>query len=173
MHYFAAGSDHRVTRDFVGLIQGQLPAFGQMQQQRADVLAVHLTGMIGRIRRQVCRPQDRDAMHVNRLIGLCQFAVAAERGGNCELTKADETVHVHGVTILGPTNLPSDTAYHASQMYGKNISTLLLHLTKGGQLTLDQSDEITRDTVVTSGGEVVHSRVRDVLGLPALAPASA
>jgi H+-translocating NAD(P) transhydrogenase subunit alpha len=86
--------------------------------------------------------------------------LAAERGGNCELTKADETVHAHGVTILGPTNLPSTVPYHASQMYAKNITTFLNHLVKDGAVRIDQSDEITRETLVTHGGQIVHARVR-------------
>src|SRR5262245_46147953 len=94
--------------------------------------------------------------------------LAAERGGNCELTKADETIHIHGVTILGPTNLPSTVPYHASQMYAKNMTTFLTHLVKGGAVTLDPNDEITRDTLVAKGGDVVNSRVRQALGLPEL-----
>jgi NAD(P) transhydrogenase subunit alpha len=86
--------------------------------------------------------------------------LAAERGGNCELTKADETVHAHGVTILGPTNLPSTVPYHASQMYAKNITTFLHHLVKDGSVRIDQADEITRETLVTYGGRTVNARIR-------------
>jgi NAD(P) transhydrogenase subunit alpha len=95
--------------------------------------------------------------------------LAAERGGNCELTRADETVFEQGVVILGPTNLPSTVPYHASQMYAKNLATFLLHLVKDGELQLDLDDEITRETLVTHGGEVVHARVRELLG-PAEGP---
>ena len=94
--------------------------------------------------------------------------LAAERGGNCELTRADQVVVENGVTILGPTNLPSTVPYHASQMYAKNVTTFLLHLVKDGAVTLDPSDEITRDTLVAKGGEVVNGRVRQALGLPEL-----
>jgi len=90
--------------------------------------------------------------------------IAAERGGNCELTRPDETVVVNGVTVLGPTNLPATVPYHASQMYAKNIVTFLLHLVKNGTLQIDLEDEITRETLVTRGGEVVHPRVKDLLG---------
>jgi NAD(P) transhydrogenase subunit alpha len=93
--------------------------------------------------------------------------LAAERGGNCELTRADETVVQNGVTIFGPTNLAATAPYHASQMYAKNISTFLLHLLKDGKLLVDTSDEITRDTLLTQGGDVVQARVREILGLPA------
>lgn len=85
--------------------------------------------------------------------------LAAERGGNCELTQPDETVVERGVTILGPTNLPSEVSYHASQMYAKNISNFLLHLVKDGRLLVDLDDEITRETLVARDGQVVHPRV--------------
>ena len=91
--------------------------------------------------------------------------VAAERGGNCEPTQADQTVLHQGVTILGPTNLPSTVAYHASQMYSKNITTLLLHLTTDGTLDLNLEDEITAGTLVSHDGHVVHPRVQEALGV--------
>jgi NAD(P) transhydrogenase subunit alpha len=94
--------------------------------------------------------------------------LAAERGGNCELTRADQVVVEKGVTILGPTNLPSTVPYHASQMYAKNLTTFLLHLVKDGAVKLDLNDEITRDTLIAQGGEVVNARVRQALGLPEL-----
>jgi len=90
--------------------------------------------------------------------------LAAERGGNCELTRADEVVVEHGVTILGPTNLPSTVPYHASQMYAKNVTTFLAHLVnKDGQMNWDLTDEITRETLVTHKGEVVHARVKELV----------
>ena len=96
--------------------------------------------------------------------------LAAERGGNCELTVADETVVQHGVTILGPTNLPSSVPYHASQMYARNVLTLVQHLVKrekgadgkatgDARLVVDLEDEITREVLVTDTGSVVHPRV--------------
>ena len=95
--------------------------------------------------------------------------LAAERGGNCELTKADEIVHVHDVTILGPTNIVTGAPFHASQMYGKNVVTLLQHLiSKEGELVLNMDDEITQGVVMTKDKEIVHPRVREILGLPAL-----
>ncbi|MFQ5599352.1 MAG: Re/Si-specific NAD(P)(+) transhydrogenase subunit alpha [Candidatus Krumholzibacteriia bacterium] len=86
--------------------------------------------------------------------------LAAEAGGNCELTRADEHVVVNGVTILGPLNLPSTMPVHASQMYSKNISTLLQHLMKEGELALDMQDEITKGACVTYEGSIVNERVR-------------
>jgi NAD(P) transhydrogenase subunit alpha len=91
--------------------------------------------------------------------------LAAERGGNCELTKPDETVISGGVWILGPTNLPSGVAHHASQMYAKNITTFLLHLVHDGQLRLDPENEIVRDTLIARDGKVVNPRVCEVLGI--------
>ncbi len=96
--------------------------------------------------------------------------LAAERGGNCELTVADETVVCHGVTILGPTNLAAEVPLHASQMFAKNVATLLAHLTKNGRLEINLDDEITRETLVCRGGQVTHPRLRELLGLGAAAP---
>lgn len=98
--------------------------------------------------------------------------IAAERGGNCELTVPGETIVHQGVIVTGPLNLPSTVAFHASQLYAKNIVTFLLHLVKDGALQVDASDEITRETLVTQGGQVVNARVREQLGLEPLAPAS-
>ena len=84
--------------------------------------------------------------------------LAAERGGNCELTNPGET-HVDGVTILGPTNLPSEIPYHASQMFAKNITTFLMNMVKDGQLKIDTTDEIVRETLISMGGKMVNERV--------------
>jgi NAD(P) transhydrogenase subunit alpha len=94
--------------------------------------------------------------------------IAAERGGNCELTRPGETVVSGGVTIMGPLNLPSTIPYHASQMYARNIATFLKYLVKDGKLALNREDEIVRETLVTYGGEVVHPKVREMLGLSAV-----
>ncbi|MGH9425680.1 MAG: NAD(P)(+) transhydrogenase (Re/Si-specific) subunit alpha, partial [Terriglobia bacterium] len=98
--------------------------------------------------------------------------LAAESGGNCELTKAGETVEVHGVTIIGPINLPSTVSYHASMMYARNVTAFLLNLVKDGELHLDLEDQIIRDTLLTYKGEIVNIQVRELLGLstPAASP---
>ncbi len=93
--------------------------------------------------------------------------LAAERGGNCELTKPGHTIVMHGVTIHGPENLSSTVPFHASQMYAKNVATFLLHLVKKGEIQIDMNDEITKETMLTRNGEVVQPRIREVLGLPA------
>jgi len=95
--------------------------------------------------------------------------LAAEQGGNCELTRAGERVEAHGVTILGPVNLPATVPFHASQMYGKNVVTFLLHLVKDGELAPDLEDEITRDTLVAHASELVHPAVREALSRDAQA----
>ncbi|HBB75202.1 MAG TPA: Re/Si-specific NAD(P)(+) transhydrogenase subunit alpha [Planctomycetaceae bacterium] len=100
--------------------------------------------------------------------------MAAERGGNCEGSVADDTVVVDGVTILGPTNLPAEAPVHTSQLYAKNVVTFLLHLLKSGLPDVSRDDEICRDTLVAIGGQLVHPKVRERAGLPPLdQPASA
>ena len=100
--------------------------------------------------------------------------LAAATGGNCELTVADDAVVRHGVTIMGPTNLPATVPYHASQMYARNVTTLVQHLVrreKGAdgkptgppQLVIDPADEITKEILVTNGGDVVHPRLREAV----------
>jgi len=92
--------------------------------------------------------------------------LAAERGGNCELTKCGETVVEQGVKILGPANLTSTVPFHASQMYARNLVTFLKHLVnKEGQLVIDRNDEITRETLVSYKGEVVNPRIQALLGV--------
>ena len=76
--------------------------------------------------------------------------LAAESGGNCEGTRAGETVELHGVRIIGPVNLPATMPYHASQMLGRNVLTFIQHLlTKEGALHVDHTDEITGAMIVT------------------------
>jgi len=87
--------------------------------------------------------------------------LASERGGNCELTRSGEIVVEHGVTIVGLVNLASSVPYHASQMYSRNLSAFLLHLTKEGKLQLNLDDEIIRETLLTRAGEVANPRVRE------------
>ena len=106
-------------------------------------------------------------------LGSVIVDLAAERGGNCELTKPDETVVEHGVTIIGEFNLAAAVPYHASQMYARNVSAFLLHLAKEGKVQLNVSDEIVRETLVTHQGEIVNARVREFFSLPALQSAPA
>ena len=94
--------------------------------------------------------------------------LAAERGGNCELTRAGELVVEYRVTIIGTINLASSVPYHSSQMYARNLTAFLLHLVKEGRLQLNLDDEILQETLVTREGEVVNPRVREFHGLPAV-----
>ncbi len=96
--------------------------------------------------------------------------LAAEGGGNCELTRPGEKVEYNGITILGPTDLPSTVAYHASQMYARNVAAFLHNLVKEGQLDLNLEDEIIRDTLLAHQGEVVNPQVRELLTQSASAP---
>jgi NAD(P) transhydrogenase subunit alpha len=102
-------------------------------------------------------------------LGSVIVDLAAERGGNCELTRVGETIDVNGVTIIGARNLASTVPYHASQMYARNVTTFLTYMMKDGKLQLSTQDEITRETMVTRGGEIVNQRVREFFKLPALA----
>ena len=86
--------------------------------------------------------------------------LAAERGGNCALSKAGETVVEGGVQILAPLNLPATVPYHASQMYSHNIATFLEHLYDADEgIQCDLEDEITSSTLVARGGKIVHPRL--------------
>jgi len=89
--------------------------------------------------------------------------LAAETGGNCELTEPGKIIQVGGVTIDGTRNLPSTMPVHASQLYSKNVSTLLLLLVKDGALKLDFTDEIVKGACVTYNGEVVNPRAKELV----------
>lgn len=112
--------------------------------------------------RLVTREMVERMRHGSVLVDL-----AAERGGNCELTRPGETVEVGGVTILGPLNLASELPLDASQMYARNMAAFVKHLVRDGELRVDLEDEITRETLVARDGQVVHPRVREALGLSA------
>lgn len=90
--------------------------------------------------------------------------LATERGGNCELSESGQTVVKHGVTIVGPVNIPSALAFNASQLYSKNITTFLLSMAKDGQLLIDTNDEIVAATLVTREGEIPNAEIRERLG---------
>jgi H+-translocating NAD(P) transhydrogenase subunit alpha len=96
--------------------------------------------------------------------------LAAEAGGNCELTEPGKEVTKHGVTIIGFTNLPASMPLHATQMYAKNIATLVKHLIKDGELELDFEDEITRGATITHRGKVVNEATAKALGIEPSAP---
>jgi NAD(P) transhydrogenase subunit alpha len=95
--------------------------------------------------------------------------LAAERGGNCELTQIGEKFVTGGVTIIGWVNVGSSVPHDASQLYARNMVAFLTHLVKEGKPRLDADDEIIRSTLVTRRGEVVNARVREFFAMPALA----
>jgi NAD(P) transhydrogenase subunit alpha len=101
-------------------------------------------------------------------LGSVLVDLAAERGGNCELTRTGEKIVEHGVTIIGWINLASTVPYHSSQMYARNVTAFLLNLVKEGKLQINTKDEIIRETLLTQGGEVVNARLREFFSLPAL-----
>ena len=108
-----------------------------------------------------------EEMVVGMAPGSVIFDLAAERGGNCDLTEAGKTIVKHGVTIIGAINVASGVPYHASQMYSRNTMAFLLYLIKDQKLQLNPEDEIVRETLVTNGGEVVNVRVRESFGMAA------
>src|SRR5260370_853965 len=95
--------------------------------------------------------------------------LAAERGGNCDLTRAGEKLLAHGVTLIGSFNLASTVPHHASQMYARNLTAFLLHFVKDGKLQLDTKAQIIRETLLTQNGEIVSPPLREFFSLPPLA----
>lgn len=85
--------------------------------------------------------------------------LAAASGGNCELTRPDAVAEHRGVLVIGPTNLPATVAFHASQMYGKNITSFVTNMIVDGELRIDLDDEVVRDTLVARDGVIVHPRL--------------
>jgi NAD(P) transhydrogenase subunit alpha len=91
--------------------------------------------------------------------------LAAEAGGNCELTKADQVVVEHGVTIHGPTNLPATMAVHASQLYARNVTELLNEFVKKGALAVDLEDDVIKGACVTHDGAIVNDAVKAAMAV--------
>ncbi len=89
--------------------------------------------------------------------------VAAEGGGNCELTQPGKTVREHGVTICGPNNLPSEMPMHGSLLYSRNLTTFVLAFWKDGRFNLDLTDDILKGATVTHDGQVLHAAARDII----------
>jgi H+-translocating NAD(P) transhydrogenase subunit alpha len=106
-------------------------------------------------------------------LGSVVVDLAAERGGNCDITEAGKTVVKHGVTIIGEINMAKGVPYHASMMYARNVTSFLTHLIKDQKLNLNLTDEIVRETLLTRNGEIVNTRIREFLKLPALAAVTA
>ncbi len=133
----------------------------QLGQRVAAVDVVITTALVPGARAPLL--VEEDAVRAMRP-GSVIVDLAGEQGGNCALTQADQTVDVEGVTVLGPTNLPSEVAFDASQMYARNVVTFLQHLIEDGALNLDLEDEITAGALLTHDGKVSNERVRGILG---------
>ena len=122
------------------------------------------------------RPAPRlvtDEMVKSMKPGSVIVDMAAEMGGNVEGTEPGKEVVRHGVKIIGLTNLPATMPGSATQMYAKNIQTLIKHLLKDGEVIVDLDDEITRGATITHGGKVVHEATAKALGIEVAAPAPA
>ena len=136
--------------------------FRRQQELLADVAAavdvVICTAQVpGRPAPILVTAEAVERMHRGTVVVDC----AAERGGNCELTRPDEEVLTPGgVTILGPTDLASSIPHDASQMFSRNVTAFLLQLVEEGRLSIDEDDEIIRATLVTRGGGIVHEKLR-------------
>jgi NAD(P) transhydrogenase subunit alpha len=131
-----------------------------IKQQCAQCDAVITTALIGGIK----APTLITAEMVRGMSpGSVIVDLAAEAGGNCELTKPGEDVVEHGVTICGPLNLPSQMPYHASTLYSRNLVTFLLEFWKDNQFQLDREDEIIAGALITHGGEIVNERVKQAI----------
>ncbi len=154
---------------------GYASTLSEDQQARVEALmasAVPQNDMVITTAQIPGRPAPRlvDASMVEAMRpGSVIVDLAAASGGNCALTRADEVVEHRGVTILGPTNLAASLPVHASQMYARNVASLLLHMVKDGALVVSLEDEIVAGSCLTHEGQVVHPALRERLGLPPLA----
>jgi NAD(P) transhydrogenase subunit alpha len=155
-----------VTAEGTGGYARELTAEEKAQQQSvldariavADIV-VTTAGVPGRPAPRIISTATVERMKAGAVI----VDILAENGGNCELTRAGETVVHHGVKVVGPINLPAQLAYHASEMYARNLYNLLSPALKGGALNIDWSDEVFAGTVLTHAGEVKHAPTAQLL----------
>lgn len=139
------------------------------KQKQAEAIARHVKDADVAISTALIpgKPAPRlitSAMVATMRPGSVIIDLAAEAGGNCELTRPGERVMTdNGALVLGPRNLPSTVPFHASQMYSRNIASFLQDLVKNGQLTLSMEDECVAGTLITHGGQVVHPRIKDLM----------
>jgi H+-translocating NAD(P) transhydrogenase subunit alpha len=144
---------------------GYAKALGEKEQQRAvDAVAAHIKDVdlvvtTAQIPGRRAPLMVTEAMLRTMRPGSVVVDLAAESGGNCAVTKPDESVDFNGVTVLGPTSLASTLPYHASQMYSRNVEALLKYLVKDGALNIDLTDTVTSPMAVTAGGEVRYGKV--------------
>jgi len=157
--------DTSASEDKSGYAQAQDEAFYKKQQE----LMARVVAGSDVVVTTAAVPGQKSPLLVTRqaVEGMAPGSVvvdlAAERGGNCEVTQAGQRIVHHGVTVLGPLNLPAEIPQHASQMYAKNISTFLLNLVKDKQVQINLEDEIIRDTLIARDGQIVHARIQQLL----------
>jgi len=150
----------------------------EQQAKQRDLLASHVADADTVITTALApgkpAPTLIDRATVERMKpGACIIDIAAQAGGNCELTKPDETIVHNGVRIFGPTNLPAELPVHASKMLGANALSLVHEITSGDALTVDLSNDVIGPSCITHGGEVLHNPTREALGLEILQRAEA
>lgn len=140
----------------------------EYKQKQAEMIARHIakadvvipTALIPGRRAPILITEE----HVKSMkTGSVIVDLAAEMGGNCELTEKDKNVVKHGVLIIGHSNLPSTMSYHASQMFSKNVERFLFHLADENGFKMDMNDEITRGSLVTRDGEIVHAMTKKLI----------
>jgi len=140
----------------------------QEKQQQQDVLAKHIAAADVVVTTAAIpgRPSPRiitRAMVEGMKGGSVIVDLAAEGGGNCELTRAGETVLHHRVKIFGPINVPGTVSTHASELYAKNLLNFLELLIRDGAVKIDLEDEIIRESLLTHGGQIHNPKIRDQL----------
>ena len=146
------------------------------QARQRDLLAVEI-GKMDVVISTAAVPGRRAPLLVteqavrNMAPGSVIVDLAAETGGNCELTEAGQTVVKEGVTLVGPVNLPASMPDHASSLYARNVQSLLELMVKEGELVLDFDDEVIAGACITREGEIVHERAREAAGAAAGGPA--
>jgi len=162
----------RDAQDALGYAQAQAEDFYQRQR---ELLGRHVAESDVVITAAVVPGKRSPILVTGEMVaamapGSVIVDLAAERGGNCELTRGGEVAWEHGVRIVGWFNLASTVPYHASQMYARNLTAFLLHLVRDGRIDLDRDDPIVRETLLTRDGSLVNRRVREFFGLPPIAP---
>jgi NAD(P) transhydrogenase subunit alpha len=150
-----------------GYARAESPEFYKKQQ---EMMVAHVAAADVVITAALVRGRHAPILITEEMVrgmrpGSVIVDLASVQGGNCALTEPDREVVKHGVTILGPTNLPSTMAFHASQMYARTVTNFLMHLFQDGKIHLDPNDEMTRATLVTHQGQIVSEPLKAILGL--------
>jgi NAD(P) transhydrogenase subunit alpha len=150
-----------------GYARAESPEFYQKQQ---EMMVEHVAAADVVITAALVRGRHAPILITEEMVrgmrpGSVIVDLASAQGGNCSLTEADREVVRHGVTILGPTNLPSTMPFHSSQMYARTVTNFLLHLYQDGKIRLDPNDEMTRATLVTHQGEIVSEALQAIFGV--------